>query len=123
MGSENFTPAHVKVLCKDAQRLFATSLRHFCEDVAILLREEYVSSHFSLQAMHNKQVCGAVLTSCRGLLDMERGVQQSYQTGIQKCTFKAFYQLLLKTDVFDTGYPICTYDWHPKACPLLCESP
>ena len=79
-GSENFTPAHVQfAVFKD---FFATSLRHFCEDVAVLLREEYVSSRSSLQAMHNKQVCGAVLTSCRGLLDTERGVQQSYQTGM-----------------------------------------
>ena len=51
---------------------------------------------FPLQAMHNKQVCGAELTWCRGLLDMEHAaVRQSHQPADVKCThFFSFFSFL-----------------------------
>ena len=60
---------------------------------------------FPLQAMHNKQVCGAELTWCRGLLDMEHAaVRQSHQPADVKCTRICFLKKKIKKIFFITQF-------------------
>lgn len=52
---------------------------------------------FSLQAMHNKQVCGAELTWCRGLLDMELAVRRAASSNRDiDCFHTVFISYILK---------------------------
>lgn len=75
-----------------------------------------------LQAMHNKQLCGAELTWCRGYwiwsTVCESLITQGRQNVLGLDLQHHFYQLHLKTDVFDAqpSHPCCFSD-----CVCVCK--